>query len=109
MKDKLLDVLRKDELNDVLDDFDINIKKSAKKEEYVKAIEGLLMEGKIDIDYLYGIGGDRLALHPTSVEELLSITKTERLRFQEQGKLIVRKRLRMPLLRLQTDTFNNPR
>ena len=89
MKDKLLDALRKDELGDVLEKFDISIKKSAKKEEYIKAIEGLLEEDKIDVGYLYSIGGDRIALHPRDVEDLLNITKAERLRWQEEGKLTV--------------------
>lgn len=33
--------------------------------------------------------GEKLALHPTSTEELLSINKSERLRWQKEGKLIV--------------------
>lgn len=89
MRSKLLNVTTKDEIANILNDFNITIKKSAKKEEYVEALEGLLSDNKIDDDYLYDLVGDKLALHPSNIEELLSITKTERLRFQEQGKLIV--------------------
>lgn len=89
MRDILLNLITKDDINGILNNFDINIKKSAKKEEYTKALEGLLNENKIDDDYLYNIVGEKLALHPSKVEELLSISKTERLRWQEEDKLIV--------------------
>ena len=89
MRNSLLNAITKTEIFDILNDFDIDIKKSAKKEEYTKALEGLLSNNKIDDDYLYNIVGEKLALHPSKVEEMLSITKTERLRWQEEGKLIV--------------------
>lgn len=89
MRHNLFNAITKDEIFEILNNFDISIKKSSKKEECINALEGLLSDNKIDDDYLYDIVSDRLALHPVKVEELLSITKTERLRFQEQGKLIV--------------------
>lgn len=89
MRSNLLNVITKNEIANILNDFDISIKKSAKKEEYLEALEGLLSDNKIDDDYLYDTVGEKLALHPTSVEELLSINKSERLRWQKEGKLIV--------------------
>ena len=82
MKYKLLNEAAKDELLDIINEFNIKVKKTSKKNELIDVVYELL-----DEEQLYENLGHKIAYHPKDVEEKLNITKTERLRWQEEGKL----------------------
>lgn len=94
MLDLLIDVIRKDEMIDLitphLNQLNIDkIKARDSKEtiiKYFKRANRLKIINKKD---LYELFGERLALHPVDLEERLNISKTERKRWTEEGKLKV--------------------
>lgn len=60
-----------------------------KKRKLLKTLEGQLRENEWHVRKLFHTYNEELSLHPTKVEQLLTITKTERTRWTKEGKLIV--------------------
>lgn len=65
------------------------IKRNDSKEVILKYFKRAIRLKILNKKELYEEFGDRLALHPINVEEILSITKLERKRWTDEGKLIV--------------------
>lgn len=81
---ELLEKINKD---DLINECNLDCNKNKSKDvvvnlAYSKIQEDQLLAHKINKNY-----GDRIALHPTKVEEILSITKTERKRWEDKFKI----------------------
>ena len=80
--------LRKDEIGEILhlDEKEIS---SSKKEVLLEKLLDSVDANELMVRSIYREYASRFSLHPTAVEELLCISKTERLRFTQEQKLIV--------------------
>jgi hypothetical protein len=80
--------LRKDQIGEILG-IDAREITKTKKDELLKKLNGKLDTNEILIKSIYKKYASEFSLHPIEVEELLNITKTERVRWTEERKLKV--------------------
>ena len=80
--------IRKSQLQNFARHYDLIFPNKSTKQNMIPAIKTLLTDPVIEEDY-YRIFSRELALHPVDLQEILQCTKTERLRWTEEGKLSV--------------------
>lgn len=94
VKDKLYDIL--DNTNKITKDYlitnilaDTDIKKSAKKEEVIALVKKKVNKKKSIAKKILEDNASAVAIHPSQLEEELGCSKTERKRWEEEGKIRV--------------------